>query len=106
VEEILAVARHLGIPDPRPRHVLPDDAEAGAWAERTVRELGAAPVIVNLGASKPPNRWEPERFGRFARRCARELAPVVLTGGPQDRPAARRLRSRKPLTNCPAESNW
>ena len=42
---------------------MPDDKEAAAWAEEKVRELGGAPVILNLGASKPLNRWPAERFG-------------------------------------------
>ena len=62
----------------------PRDSQAEEWAEALVRELGAAPVLLNLGASKPANRWLPERFGDVARELARDL-PVCLVGGPADR---------------------
>lgn len=88
IDEVLAVARHLGIPDPTPRRELPADPAAAEWARAVVEGLGAAPILVNLGASKPPNRWPPDRFGRLAAECARRHGPVVLTGGPEDRPAA------------------
>jgi len=84
VEQYLEVARHLGCAAPVPRRLLPHDARAEAWAEELVRELGAAPVLVNLGASKPANRWPPERFGEVARALARDV-PVCLVGGPADR---------------------
>ena len=34
--------------------------------EGELAALGAAPVLLNIGASKPPNRWPPERFGALA----------------------------------------
>lgn len=89
VDQVLELARYLGIPAPVARHSLPEDPAAAEWARARRTELGAAPVLVNLGASKPPNRWDPERFGRLAAACARDLgAPVVLTGGREDRGAA------------------
>jgi lipopolysaccharide heptosyltransferase II len=89
VEQYLEFARHLGCPAPEARHRLPPDAAAEAWAAEFVRELGGEPVLLNLGASKPANRWAPERFGELAARLAAEdLGPCVLTGGPDDRAAA------------------
>jgi len=89
VERYLAFARHLGALNPVARHLLPPDAEAAAWAKDKAGELGGAPVILNLGASKLPNRWPAERFGELARALGAELdAPIVLTGGPADRSAA------------------
>lgn len=91
VEQYLELARHLGLTDPRPRHLLPEDPAAAAWAAERLAQLGAPPVLVNLGASKPENRWSPERFGQLAAACGRALdAPLVLTGGAEDRPAAER----------------
>lgn len=86
VEQYLAFARHLGLTDVAARHVLPEDPAAEAWAEELVAELGAPPVLVNLGATKPANRWRPERFGELAAgiRTALDL-PVVLTGSEADR---------------------
>jgi heptosyltransferase-1 len=94
VEQYLEVARHLGWRGVRPRHLLPRDPAAEAWAEATVRALGGAPILVNVGASKPANRWPPERFGELTRALAVAGAgPVVLTGGPDDRRAAERARA-------------
>ena len=85
-EGYLELATQLGCPASAPRHVLPRDAAAEAWAEERVRALGGAPVLVHLGASKPENRWDPERFGALARALADAKAfPVCLTGGPADR---------------------
>ena len=81
VEQYLAFARHLGIEDARARHELPPDDEADRWADELVASLGGAPAVLALGATKPANRWPPERFGRVAAELARDL-PVVLTGGP------------------------
>ena len=93
VEEYLEVARHLGCEARAPRHQLARDEAAEAWAEELVRALGGAPVLVNLGASKPPNRWAPERFGALAAALAGDGVPVCLTGGPDDRAAAERARA-------------
>jgi lipopolysaccharide heptosyltransferase II len=90
VEQYMEFARHLGV-DAAPRRRLPRDAGAEAWADALVDALGAAPVQIGLGATKPANRWEPERFGRLAARLARERdVPVCLTGGPADGAAAAR----------------
>jgi lipopolysaccharide heptosyltransferase II len=87
VEHYLAFAHHLGLERADARHVLPVDAEAEAWAEAKLAELGAAPVIVNLGATKEANRWLPERFGELALALHETLgAPVLLTGSEADRP--------------------
>jgi len=81
----LEFAAHLGLARPKVLHRLPRDEEAERWAEGEVAALGSAPVLLNLGASKPPNRWPPERFGALASALQRELgAPVGLTGGPAD----------------------
>ena len=94
VDQYLEFARYLGVEDPVARHVLPSSAEAEAWAERWVQDVGSAPILVNLGATKPANRWDPARFGELAVRLSSELgAPVCFTGGPDDRVAERRAMS-------------
>ncbi len=85
LEWYLEFAAYLGLPRPRELHRFPRDEEAEAWAEQLVRELGSAPVLLQLGASKPGNRWLPTRAGELAAELSRELrAPVCLTGGPGD----------------------
>lgn len=89
VEQYLEFARWLGVPAPRARHVLPRDEAAEDAAEARVAAWGGAPILVNVGATKPANRWPAERFGVLAAALARELdLPVCLTGGPGDRAAA------------------
>ena len=91
VEWYLEFVRHLGLPYPRELHQLPSDPAAAAWAEAQVARMGSAPVLINLGASKPPNRWDPERFGGLAGALTREPAvPVCLLGGPDEREAGAR----------------
>jgi ADP-heptose:LPS heptosyltransferase len=86
VTQYLEFVRALGIEDPEPIHVLPADARIEAWAEGRVEELGGNPILVNVGASKPENRWSPERFGELAVQCRERFdVPVVLSGGPEDR---------------------
>jgi ADP-heptose:LPS heptosyltransferase len=88
VTQVLEFARYLGVPEPGVRHRFPPDPAAESWAEELVAGLGAAPILVAIGASKPANRWPPERFGRLAAALAEERAePVVLLGGPGDRAA-------------------
>lgn len=87
VDQVLGFARYLGI-GAGPRHVLPSDPDAEEWAEGFVAGVGAAPILLNLGASKRANLWPAARFGELARALEREHdAPVVLTGGPTDRAA-------------------
>jgi lipopolysaccharide heptosyltransferase II len=91
--QYLEFARYLGAPAGEPRHLFPPDPMAEAWAAELVAELGSAPILINLGASKPANRWPAERFGRLARALSRELElPVCFTGGPDDLPAAETAR--------------
>jgi ADP-heptose:LPS heptosyltransferase len=54
--------------------------------------LPADYVVLNIGATKPANRWVPERFaGLAARIFARYQIPCVLTGGPEDRQRSERI---------------
>ena len=88
LERYAAAARHLGW-EGEPRRELPRDPQADAWAAERLAECSEPPTLLNLGASKPANRWEPERWGELARRLADD-GPVAFTGGPGDREAADR----------------
>ena len=88
VDQYRAFARVLGCDGPV-EHVLPSDASAAAWADEQVAALGAAPIVVNAGASKPQNRWPSERFAAMIAALARDAhAPLVVIGGPGDRELA------------------
>lgn len=91
VEHYLAFARHLGIKAPVARHRLPKDPGAEAWASELLSELGGPPTILSIGASKPENRWAPERFGELALALSDRGERPVLAGGPQDREASERV---------------
>lgn len=88
LERYAAAARHLGWSG-EPRRELPRDPLADAWAAERLAECAEPPTLLNLGASKPANRWDPERWGELARRLADD-GPVAFTGGPGDREAADR----------------
>jgi len=110
IEQYLEVARYLGVSEPQAEHLLPTDAAADAWAQQLVQELGEAPLLINIGASKPENRWPTENFGQLAQRCIDELdLHVCFTGGPDDRPEAARAVevAQRParLTNLVGETS-
>jgi ADP-heptose:LPS heptosyltransferase len=92
VLQYLEFVRYLGLSAFGAVHRFPESPAAEAYAQALLAELGQAPIVLNLGASKPENRWPAERFGRLARRLLDELAfPLVLTGGPGDTPLAARV---------------
>jgi heptosyltransferase-1 len=90
VEQYLEFARYLGLDVARAELRLPIDPEAEHWAQSWVREHGA-PVLLNMGASKPRKLWPPERFGELARALlADQHTPVAFNGSPQDVSLAQR----------------
>jgi heptosyltransferase I len=84
LEQYLDLLEHLGLARGPSAPVLPLRAADAAWAEQQVARIGAAPLLLNLGASKPANRWRPERFAELALALSRR-APVCLTGSGGDR---------------------
>ncbi|MFT7680150.1 MAG: ADP-heptose:LPS heptosyltransferase [Planctomycetota bacterium] len=85
LEQVLEFARYLGLPAERARRRLPLDPGAESWAEEQLKQLGGAPILVHIGASKPPNRWPSKRHGELARLlAAAKVGPVCLTGGPDE----------------------
>ncbi len=87
LEQVLEFAGHLGLPADQARRRLPHDAAADAWADGLVAELGAPPILVHVGASKPENRWAPECHGELARLLRADYPAVCVTGGPDVRAA-------------------
>jgi len=71
-----------------PRRTLPSPPASARFAEDLVAREGA-PVLLNLGASKPEKLWPRASFREVAAALVeRGLGPVALTGGPGDRDAA------------------
>lgn len=87
VHQYLEFAHHLGIP-----------SQPVEWR---IRKGGDKPsglpdtyVVLNVGATKPANRWSVEGFARLAQMVRRQHGmPCVLTGGPEDAPMAERIQS-------------
>jgi lipopolysaccharide heptosyltransferase II len=64
------------------RHGLPVSRANGSW------------IAVNVAARWPTKRWPPESFAAAADQLQREgLGPVVLIGGPDERPAAQAVKA-------------
>ncbi|HPF14263.1 MAG TPA: glycosyltransferase family 9 protein [Planctomycetota bacterium] len=87
VEQYAQFVRYLGIEQPI-RHGLPAPSPADLdWLRRNLpgdAQKGA--VVVHVGASKPENRWEPERYRDLVLGLlAKQDRWVLLTGGPGDR---------------------
>jgi lipopolysaccharide heptosyltransferase II len=87
VEQYMDFARHLGV-DPLPvEWNLPqgDPLPAG---------LPGDYLVLNIGATKPANRWSAEGFARLAGLVAQtHRMPCVLTGSGQDKLMARQIAS-------------
>lgn len=93
-EQALDFARHLGLSEPRVDLDLPRRAEEDAWAEQWERAQGRPPLLLNLGATKPANRWSAASWGALARALvSRKDVAVALTGGPGDRLFAEEVRA-------------
>ena len=95
LEQYLEFADALELPAAPVRWSVPFEPFAPARS-------GETRVVVNVGASKPANRWYPERWAELCDRLAHELELAVhLTGGAEDRPVADEVlaRSRGPIVN-------
>jgi len=93
-EQAMDFARHLGLADTRIDLELPRSPAAERWAEQWIAAHGPAPVLLNLGATKPANRWPASHWGSLAQRLGAELRrTVVLTGGGADRAIAAQVRA-------------
>ncbi len=78
-----------------PRRSLPAPPAAENFATEFVEQNGA-PLLINLGASKPEKLWPTASFRELLRtlhggRSGTDVGPLVLTGGPGDIPAAEAL---------------
>ena len=92
VDWYLEFAEALGLKHLEPRHRLPLDADAEAWASGVIAHLGPdgaagpAPLCVHIGGTKAAKRWEPQRYGELILELQeRSLGPIILAGGPGDR---------------------
>lgn len=85
LDQYLEFARYLGLERPEVRWEIPLSGQ---------HRIGLPPdyAVLNIGATKPANRWYPERFASLAEALAeRYQIQCVLTGGAEDRPGAERI---------------
>ena len=92
VLQYMRFVKALGLPSESPIRDLPRHSKAVRFAVEFVARHGA-PILLNLGASKPEKHWPVEFFRAAAveiieGRVQNASGPVVLTGGPGDRAAA------------------
>ena len=90
IEHYREFARALGLEDTEPERVLPDVPAAEAWLQEGLTEETKPLIVLNVGASKPGNRWPAERFGEVAAGLEIEGYAPLLTGGPDDQQAGAR----------------
>ena len=96
VDQYAEFAHHLGCQGPV-QHPLPPIPEALLGeVQQWLRPLGdKPPIAVHIGASKPQNRWEPERYaGLIEGLLEKHSGGIVLTGGPGDAADAAPTRER------------
>lgn len=85
VRQYLEFAKYLGIEDENVQWAMP--ASSGRPAEVPENYM-----VLNIGATKPANRWTAEGFAQLAAAVRKRFAlPSILTGGKEDREMARRI---------------
>lgn len=85
LSQYLEFATYLGVPYPEARWEIPVNDE-------TSPGLPANYIILNIGATKPANRWQPESFAAAARLIRdRFEMESILTGGPEDHDMAAQI---------------
>lgn len=85
VHQYLDFAYHLGLKEQKV------DWRIGTKGEKP-KVLSGKYVVLNIGATKPANRWLADGFVDLVRMLQRRHhVPCVLTGGPEDIPMARRI---------------
>ncbi len=97
VEQYLEFAAYLGCPPSAPVFDLPvgEAARAAARALLIAAGVGGPFVALNIGATKPANRWPEANAAAFCRLVAETTGrAVVLAGGAQDAPRARAIAER------------
>ncbi len=95
VDQYAEFASYLGCTGPVSHPLPPISDENQARAKGWLSGLGPNPVVVHIGASKPENRWAPERYADLIEGLLEgQEAGVVLTGGPGDVEDAAPTRER------------
>ncbi|UCD32791.1 MAG: glycosyltransferase family 9 protein [Desulfobacterales bacterium] len=87
VYQYLEFADYIGIPNIDVRWELP-------ISEMRPDGLPEKYIVLNIGATKPVNRWTPEGFSSLAHAIYRKYhLPCIITGGPEDHTMAKNIMS-------------
>jgi ADP-heptose:LPS heptosyltransferase len=90
VHQYLEFAGHLGAPGNEIEWDIPR-------GQAPSRPLPAGYGVLNIGATKPANRWPQARWAALAEALWEQLRlPCVVTGGKEDVPAAERIQAKAP----------
>ncbi|WP_054030841.1 glycosyltransferase family 9 protein [Desulfatitalea tepidiphila] len=93
VDQYLDFARYLGIPAGKVQWHI----QSGG---HKVQGLPRRYVVLNIGATKPANRWTVQGFADLAMMIRKQCGmPCVLTGGPEDVPMASQIVEQPPDSN-------
>ncbi len=85
LDQYLEFAKHLGLKPGFPVWDIPRTGSLPVPLPNTY-------VVLNIGATKPANLWDPERFAELAQKIWEGLGfPCVITGGPADTSRAARI---------------
>ncbi len=77
--QYMEFGEYLGVPCSRVSWNIPRFENHGL-------QLPAEYIVLNIGATKQPNRWPSDRFAELADRIHESFRmPCVITGGPEDR---------------------
>lgn len=101
VRQYMRFPVQLGLSDQSPRRDLPR-VQTSAERMRELIPTQPAPILLNLGASKPNKKWPTGHFRAALERLLEESPdrrPVVLTGGPGDKDAAACIAEGLNVTN-------
>lgn len=86
--QYMEFGRYLGVPCSRVSWQIPR-------VESHDPQLPSEYIVLNIGATKQPNRWPLDRFAELADRVhERFRMPCVITGGPEDRDEATVVQNR------------
>ena len=86
--QYLEFATYLGLPPGTPRWEIPVSAVPPI-------SLPARYVVLNIGATKPANRWPAASFAALTQALQKSFGlPAVITGGPSEKPMAREVMDR------------
>lgn len=85
LDQFLEFADHLKAPPGPVEWKIAIPAEIERWGDRVVQHLPPPRIALNIGATKPANRWRPERYALLGKELAEELhGSILLTGGRDD----------------------